>query len=118
MPNPVMRWQIVSPHADRLVDFYSGVFGWEVDRNNALRAAMIDTGTEKGIPGAVWPAPPEAPTFMQLFIEVEDCAASIARATELGASVLVAPQTLPDGDVMAILKDPSGMSFGVFQAAA
>jgi hypothetical protein len=30
----------------------------------------------------------------------------------------MAPQALPDGDVMAILKDPAGTSFGIMQAAA
>jgi hypothetical protein len=31
--------------------------------------------------------------------------------------VIVPPQTLPDGDEMAILTDPSGMSFGVMRSA-
>ena len=54
----------------------------------------------------------------QLFIEVDDCAACVARAAKLGATTLIPPQVLPDGDVMAILKDPAGMSFGVFQPGA
>lgn len=118
MPNPVMRWQIVSPQSERLAEFYTRLFDWEVHRDNMLGYAMVDTGTERGIPGGIWPAPPEAPTFAQLFVEVDDCAAYVARATTLGATVLVAPQALPDGDVMAILKDPAGLSFGVMQAAA
>jgi predicted enzyme related to lactoylglutathione lyase len=53
---------------------------------------------------------------VQLFMQVDDCPAHVARALELGASVLIPPQALPDGDVMAILKDPAGLSFGVFHS--
>jgi len=115
MPNPVMRWQIVSPQVERLSEFYSTLFGWEIRRDNRLHYAMVDPGTEIGIPGGIWPAPPEAPSFAQLFIEVDDCAAYVARANELGGATLIPPQALPDGDVLAILRDPAGVTFGVYQ---
>jgi predicted enzyme related to lactoylglutathione lyase len=118
MPNPVMRWQIVSPESEQLARFYSGLFGWEPNRDNALGYHAIDTGTEQGIQGGIWPAPPGASSFVQLFVEVDDCAAYVASAQALGATVLIPPQALPDGDVMAILKDPSGMSFGIMARRA
>ena len=118
MSNPVMRWQIVSPAADQLSQFYCGLFGWEASRDNMLNYQVIDTVSERGIQGGIWPAPPGVPSFVQLFVDVDDCAAYVAAAGKLGASVLVPPQALPDGDVMAILKDPSGMSFGIMQSAA
>jgi predicted enzyme related to lactoylglutathione lyase len=117
MSNPVMRWQIVSPTPDKVTEFYCALFDWQATRDNLLHAQMIDTCSEEGIQGSIWPAPPEAPTFAQLFIEVDDCAAYVARAATLGAKVLIAPQHLPDGDVMAILHDPAGMSFGILQSA-
>jgi transcriptional regulator with XRE-family HTH domain len=40
------------------------------------------------------------------------------RAVALGASSLVAPQTLPEGDELAILCDPSGLPFGLLRRAA
>jgi predicted enzyme related to lactoylglutathione lyase len=33
----------------------------------------------------------------------------------LGATVIVPPTTLPDGDMMAILLDPAGLTFGVMR---
>ena len=50
-------------------------------------------------------------------MEVEDVEASIARATEHGAEVVLPPQHLPEGEVMAILCDSEGLSFGVFSPA-
>lgn len=113
MNHPVVRWQIVSPQPEAVRDFYCRLFGWSSTRDNLLQAEQIDTGSERGIPGGVWPAPPQAPSFVQLFIEVDDCRACADQAGALGATVLIPPQTLPDGDTMAILRDPCGMTFGI-----
>ena len=118
MSNPVMRWQIVSPQSDQLAKFYRSLFGWEASRDNLLNYQMIDTVSERGIQGGLWPAPPSAPSFVQLYVEVADCAAYVASATALGATVLMAPQALPDGEVMAILRDPAGISFGIMARSA
>ncbi len=61
------------------------------------------------------PAPPQAPDFVQLFIAVDDVAAAVERAQELGGKVLIAPVTLPEGDEIAVLHDPQGMSFAVWR---
>lgn len=116
MGAPVVRWQILSSAPDQIATFYSTLFGWTVEQANALGYRVIHTGSDVGIPGGVWPAPPGAPTFVQLFMEVEDVAATVARAEAAGAQVIVPRSALPDGDVMAVLRDPSGSSFGVVQA--
>ncbi|MFZ0802788.1 MAG: VOC family protein [Terriglobales bacterium] len=59
------------------------------------------------------PAPPEAQAFVQLFVEVGDIAATIKKVTEQGGMVLIPPQTLPQGEQMAILRNPMGVTFGV-----
>jgi hypothetical protein len=118
MGRPVVQWQIITRNPDRLADFYGKLFGWEIHANNALNYRMVDTGSEKGIDGGIWPAPPEAPGFVQLFVEVEDVAASVAQVTALGGSVLIPPSPLPDGDELAIVRDPEGISFGVYRASA
>src|SRR4051812_26793673 len=113
MSNPVIRWQIVTPSPDRVSEFYCKLFGWQATRENMLNYQIIDTGSERGIHGGIWPAPPDTPNFVQLSMEVDNCSESVAQAVALGASILFPPQTLPDGDVMAILKDPTGMTFGI-----
>ncbi len=117
MNNPVMRWQIVSPTPQKTSEFYCKLFGWESTRDNLLNYEMLDTGSERGIHGGVWPAPPEATSFVQLYIEVENCETSVKQAVALGAGVLMPPQALPDGDVMAVLRDPCGMTFGIMQTS-
>jgi predicted enzyme related to lactoylglutathione lyase len=106
----------VTPRPDDVGRFYGDVFGWRVDRDNALGAREVGTGSPIGIGGGIWPAPPEAPSFVQLFVEVDDVDAAIARVTGRGGSVLVPRSVLPDGDVMAVIRDPFGMSIGLVEA--
>jgi predicted enzyme related to lactoylglutathione lyase len=117
MPNPVIRWQVLSPEAERVTEFYQKLFSWKATKANALGYRELRTGVSFSIDGGVWPAPPESNTFVQLFIEVEDVDASIVKAEALGAKILVPKSVLPDGDTMAILQDPTGMSFGICRLA-
>ena len=50
-------------------------------------------------------------------MEVEDVEASIARATEHGAKLVMPAQRLPEGEVMALMVDCEGLPFGVFTPA-
>ena len=110
---PVVRWQILSKNPDAHASFYCELFDWQVDASNALGYRELRTGAEQGIDGGIWPAPPEAHAFVQLFVDVDDVAGAVERAVGLGAQVIVAAQVLPDGDEMAILLDPQGLSFAV-----
>ncbi len=116
MGQPVVQWQIVTPAPDALAAFYAALFGWDIKTNNQLGYRMVDTASGQGIPGGIWPAPPEAASFVQLFVAVDDMAATVARTQELGGAVLIPPQRLPDGDELAILRDPQGLTFGVMRS--
>ena len=115
MGNPVMRWQILSKDPDKAAEFYTKLFDWSVNADNALGYRMIETGSERGIQGGIWPSPPEGHSFVQLYMEVDDVAESVAKATGLGASVIVPHQKLPDGDELAIVRDPEGIPFAMFK---
>lgn len=116
MGQPVTAWQIVTRQPEKVQAFYTELFGWEINANNAMGYRTVDTGSAHGIGGGIWPAPPEAHDFVQLFIEVDDVAATVKRGAALGGKVIVPPQTLPDGDEMAVLQDPAGITFGLKRA--
>ncbi len=112
MTNPVVRWQIVTPDAGQTATFYERLFGWEVSRDNALGYREVGTGVG-GLPGGIWPAPPAERPFVQLFVAVPDVEACVRDAELLGGRTIVPATALPDGDVMAIVQDPSGLTVGV-----
>ena len=116
MGNPVVQWQIVAKDPDALTRFYASLFGWKVKTNNALGYREVETQSPRGINGGVWPSPPEGHNLVQLFVEVDDVDAYIDKATKLGATVIVPKSELPDGDALAIILDPAGLSFGLYRA--
>lgn len=111
MSNPVAHWQMISKDPEAVAKFYGALFGWSVSAANGLGYRMVDTGS--GLAGGIWPSPPGSPETVQLYVEVPDIDAALARLQELGGKILVPKQTLPDGDAMALALDPLGRSFGL-----
>jgi uncharacterized protein len=114
MSDPVVQWQIVTTNPEPVAAFYRKLFGWTITTQNALGYREVETG-EGGTRGGIWPAPPDAHSFVQLFVSVADVARSLEQAIELGAKTIVPPTMLPDGDTLAIVADPHGMTFGLMQ---
>ena len=79
MPNPVAHFQILSKAPDDTAAFYTKVFGWTVDANNAMGYRRFNMGTKEGIDGGILQAPQQAPNFVQIFISVDDVKSSIQR---------------------------------------
>jgi len=115
MGQPVTQFQILAKDPEKASNFYSSLFGWSVDANNALGYRIINTGSEHGINGGIWPSPPEGHSMVTLYIEVDDLGASVERATVLGGRTIIPPQKLPDGDEMAVITDPEGIPVGLFR---
>ncbi len=93
MANPVIQFQILSKAPEETERFYSSMFGWNVGDATAMGYRAIVTRTADGIQGGIW-----------------------ATAEALSATVLVPATALPDGDDIAILADPTGLSFGLMRA--
>lgn len=117
MGNAVTQFQILSSAPEQTAQFYASLFGWKVATNNPLGYRQIDTGSKAGIQGGIWPAPAQSPTFVQLFVSVDDIKSTVQKAQALGAKLVIPPTVLPEGDEMAVLHDTQGMSFAVWKAA-
>jgi len=117
MPNPVMQFQILSKNPDETARFYAALFDWRVDAQNPLGYRRVETGSEEGIQGGIWPAPPQSANFVQLFVAVDDVESAVRKAEELGARLLIPPAVLPEGDELAVLQDPQAMPFAVWRRA-
>ncbi|HEX5071972.1 MAG TPA: VOC family protein [Gemmatimonadaceae bacterium] len=119
MGQPVVQFQILARDPDTLTAFYAKLFGWRVDADNPMGYRMVDTGSDRGISGGVWPiGPTDGHPLVQLFVEVDDVAASVMKVEQLGGRIVIPPQTLPDGDRLAIVLDTEGLSLGVMQRRA
>lgn len=113
MGQPVTQFQILARNPDKAAEFYRQLFGWSIDDNNAMGYRFVQTGSEAGIQGGIWPAPPEGQALVQLFVEVDDVKSTAEKGAEVGGRIIIRPQTLPDGDEMAVILDPEGIPFGL-----
>lgn len=116
MSCPVIEWQMLAKDPEAAAAFYGGLFGWTIDSNNALGYRRVITGG-RGVNGGIWPSPPDGHNLVQLFVGVESVKEYHARAEQMGATTIVPPQKLPDGDELAIMLDPSGLPFGLVRKA-
>lgn len=111
MTNEVRHWQLLSTDPDRTAAFYRDLFDWQISDANGLGYREVRTGGP--VDGGIWPAPPGATEGVQIYINVADIDASLARLVELGGTVIMPKQVLPEGDAMALALDPLGRSFGL-----
>lgn len=99
--------------------FYSGLFGWETEPIEENGAVVYTTIRNEGRPnGGFMPMteqPGDAPSYWLPYFIVAACDESVARARELGGKVLAGPVEVGPGSRIAILSDPQGATFAVFE---
>lgn len=109
--------ELYTSDPDRAAAFYGPLFGWEAETPNPefggyrnftkdgvrIAGCMINDGTS-GTPD-VW----------SVYLEVEDTAATVGKATERGAQIIVPAMPVGDFGTMAVIIDPTGAAVGVWQ---
>jgi uncharacterized protein len=102
--------------------FYTGLFGWGV-KHSAPGAPMEYTEfSVNGTPGIgmmpmVEQMPKEVPSYWMPYFQVAHADASAAKVKALGGHVMVPPQDIPNTGRFAIVSDPQGAMFAVFEFA-
>jgi predicted enzyme related to lactoylglutathione lyase len=118
VPCWVDTWQ---PDAEAAVGFYTTLFGWEAEE-----AAPAGPGRRhfmcrlrgRDVAGIGSPPPDGAPPAWGTYVCVESADATAASARDAGGGIVVEPFESLDGGRMAILSDPAGAAFGVWQPGA
>ncbi len=99
MVNPVVRFEVMgNGRASSLVHFYTELFGWTAAPVvDDVSYFAVDTGTIHGISGGIgtWLRPGNV-TF---YVQVDDIAATLARAEELGGKALSDPGEVANSTV-------------------
>jgi predicted enzyme related to lactoylglutathione lyase len=108
-----------TPDSARAGEFYSGLFGWKIEKEDEDPAHAywhIKNGEEfiGGIPPATH-RDPQMPAHWLAYFLVKDCYASADKAKELGAQFHVPPMVMENVGTMAVLADPQGATFAIFQ---
>lgn len=112
MPHPVIHAEIRSEDPDATRQYYAELFGWKVGSEGGFPGyTFIDTGTEDGPAVAIGPRQ-SAEDEVLFFVTVDDVAATLKRAEELGGTITQPAQAVP-GVTFGVFADAQGHKVGV-----
>jgi uncharacterized protein len=115
----VPSWvDLATSDADGARAFYGALFGWDFEVNPDPDSGNYTIASLAGrrVAGLFSKAALDAPTVWMTYLAVDDAEKSVAAAIEHGASPFLGPMTLGDQGTMAILTDPAGGTFALWQA--
>ncbi len=123
-PATVVWNELSSRDVDAAKAFYGEVFGWDAETspvpgpNGEVDYTQWKVGDR--VVGGALPMPEAAPAgtppFWLVYFGVRDTDAAVAKARELGGSVMMEPTDIPVGR-FAVLADPQGAAFAVIAMA-
>lgn len=118
MGKPVVHFEVMGKDAPALQSFYSELFGWEIDTNNPMNYGLVSrdgntTAEGVGIGGGIGSPPEGGPSYVTFYVGVDDVAAELQRANDLGATTLMEPADVMEGVQIALFSDPEGHVIGL-----
>lgn len=108
------------PDPEAAVEFYRGLFGWELedtmppDAPGQYFVARLGGGEVAAISSPMGEAPPQA--TWNTYVWVESADESAAKVREAGGTVLAEPFDVMEAGRMAVCADREGAVFGLWQA--
>ena len=117
MASRVVHFEIPTENPERASKFYSGVFGWNIQKwDGPQEYWLVDTGEgEPGIDGGIMRRSGPFDRVVNT-VAVDDVDASTRRAQELGAQLVGEKMTIPDIGYLQYATDPDGNMFGMMQS--
>jgi len=110
MAYPVVHFEVTGKDLGTLQSFYTGLFGWEVDEHPEMNYTIVKKEGE-GIGGGIG-QDPEGRTSVTFYVACDDIQATLDRAAELGATVIMPVTELPMV-TLAMFADPEGNAIGL-----
>lgn len=104
-PRPVVHWEIQAVDPERMRAFYRDLFNWDIGDGAIMTIPAGIGGPEPGPGGHIRGSHTSGVT---LFIQVRDLKESLAKAAELGGTVVLEPFDLPGQPTLAAITDPEG----------
>jgi predicted enzyme related to lactoylglutathione lyase len=104
-PRPVVHWEIEAVDAERQRAFYAELFSWTIGDGPIMQIGAGFGGPEPGPGGHLRES---GRSRITLYVQVRDIGASLAKAEELGGSIVAEPFDIPGGPTLAAITDPEG----------
>jgi uncharacterized protein len=123
MGQPVVHFEIIGTDADGLRDYYSQLFGWEIDANNPMKYGTVARESNVnedgiGIGGGVGRGPEGYGGHVTFYVQVPDVEEALAKAESLGGTRMMGPDDVMEGLTIGLFNDPEGHVVGVVNRAS
>jgi predicted enzyme related to lactoylglutathione lyase len=103
---PVVHWEIEARDAAAQRAFYAALFNWNIADDDFIK--QIEPGIGGPEPGPGGHLRQSDQSRVTLYVQVRDLRASMAKAAELGGTVITEPFDVPNGPTLAGITDPEG----------
>ena len=118
MGQPVVHFEVIGKDGPKLHEYYTEMFGWEIDASNPMNYGLVarEENTDPdgvGIGGGIGAAPEGYDGHATFYVGVSDVEAALARAESLGGSRMMGPAKPMEGVVIGLFVDPEGNTVGV-----
>ncbi|MCF8568960.1 VOC family protein [Gordonia sp. HY002] len=112
-------FDLASSDPDRAAAFYGELFGWDVSEPNAELDGYRNFSANGRLVAGLIQAPGEGVADVwSVYFKVADAAAEVEKAQSAGGSVIVPPMPVGDLGVTALLTDPAGAAYGLWQVGS
>jgi uncharacterized protein len=110
--------ELATTDSQKAREFYSRLFGWTSETNQfgPMEYTMFQNGDRAA--AGMYKITPEMgpiPPHWMVYFAVDDCDATVQKASELGASVMKPADDIPEVGRFAVLTDPQGSAFAVIK---
>lgn len=96
--------------------FYADLFGWEYSGGEPETGGYLVATRDARAVAGLMPRMSDEPPAWTTYFATDDAAATVGRAIEAGATVLAEPMAVTELGTAAVLRDPQGCTFGLWQA--
>ncbi|NBR66950.1 MAG: VOC family protein [Actinobacteria bacterium] len=109
---PVVYFSIEARDAEAQRAFYRELFNWGIGDGPIMQISTGPGAPEAGINGHINAG---STPRVSIYVQVRDIRATLARAVELGGSVVFEPYQIPGAAMIATITDPEGNTVGIVQ---
>ncbi len=111
-------YDLITDNKDAALAYYSGLFGWTTQtwEGEGHDYTMLQNG-EKQFGGFMAKQNPQAPNAWLAYIQVDNVDASVIKQTKMGGTTIVPGTDIPNVGRFAVVQDPQGAAFAVYQHA-
>jgi predicted enzyme related to lactoylglutathione lyase len=119
-PNGSLCWTDIGvPDLRRAIDFYTALFGWEINEGPAEYGGYSMCLVDGSPVAAISPSQDtDTEYWWNAYFAADDLNATVKLVDDNGGTTVMAPMDVMGQGRMAIVKDPSGARFGLWQGQA